>query len=149
MSVEVTIRLLKPEDMEALVSIDQKITGERRAEYYRDKIAASAAHDAQLNTSLVATIDGRVVGFLMGTLFFGEFGIPASSAVVDTIGVDPAYQDRGVGSALFDQFLANMRAALVSRVYTMVDWKEMGLLKFFGNMGFEPSRRISLECKLV
>lgn len=148
MSVDVTIRLLKAEDIDSLVALDCKITGVRRHEYYRDRVAAAAKHDAQLNSSLVALAEGRIVGFLMGTLFFGECGIPESSAFVDTLGVDPEYQDRGVGGALFEQFRANMRAAQVESIYTFVDWKEFGLLKFFGRMGFEPSRRISLECKL-
>ena len=145
MSVSVTVRVLKPEDLDAIVAIDEKITGEPRAEYYRHKLQVASLHDAQINASLVAEAEGRVVGFLMGTLFFGEFGIPDSSAVVDTLGVDPEFQDRGIGSALFDQFRTNMRAAGVEKIYTLVDWKDFGLLKFFGNMGFGPSQRLSLE----
>lgn len=149
MSVEVTVRLLRPEDHSALVALDEKITGRCRPEYYRHKIEAASERDVQLNTSLVAVADGVVVGFLMGTLFFGEFGIPESSAVIDTVGVDPAYRDRGVGSALFEQFFANMRVASVESVYTLVDWEEFGLLKFFGRMGFAPSRKLSLGRKIL
>lgn len=148
MSIEVTVRPLKREDLEALIEIDARITGERRADYYREKVEAATRREAQINSSLVATVEGKVVGFLMGTLHFGEFGIPENSAIVDTLGVDPEYQDRGIGSALFTQYLANMRAALVHKVYTLVDWEEMGLLKFFANMGFEPGRKLSLECSL-
>jgi predicted N-acetyltransferase YhbS len=148
MSLEVTVRLLRPDDIDDIVAIDEKITGTARPEYYRHKIDATNVADAQLSASLVAETDGKVVGFLMGTLFFGEFGIPESSAVVDTLGVDPAFQDRGVGGALFDQFLANMRAARVEKIYTLVDWNDFGMLKFFGNMGFVPSQRLSLECRV-
>lgn len=146
MSLDVTIRLLRPQDLDAIVAIDERITGTARPEYYRHKLDVSNLRDAQINTSLVAEVDGKVTGFLMGTLFFGEFGVPESSAVVDTLGVDTAYQDRGVGGALFDQFLSNMRAARVEKIYTMADWKDFGLLKFFGHMGFVPSQRLSLEC---
>jgi predicted N-acetyltransferase YhbS len=146
MSLEVTIRLLRPDDLDAVVAIDEKITGAARPQYYRLKLDSAGAHDAQISTSLVAEADGKVVGFLMGTLFFGEFGIPESSAVVDTLGVDPGCQDRGAGGALFDQFLANMKVAGVEKIYTLVDWKDFGLLKFFGNMGFVPSQKLSLEC---
>ena len=145
MSAEVTVRLLKPEDVDRIVAIDEKITGQARPEYYRHKLQASTLRDAQISTSLVAVAEGVVVGFLMGTLFFGDFGIPESSAVVETLGVDPEYQDRGAGAALFDQFLANMKAAGVEKIYTLVDWKDFGLLKFFGHMGFLPSQRLSLE----
>ncbi|MBI5018101.1 MAG: GNAT family N-acetyltransferase [Deltaproteobacteria bacterium] len=146
MSLEITVRVLRPTDLEAVVAIDEKITGNSRPEYYRHKLDVANLHDAQINASLVAEAEGRVVGFLIGTLFFGEFGIPETSALVDSLGVDLGYQDRGVGAALFDQFRSNMKAAQVDRIYTLVEWKDFGLLKFFGNMGFLPSRRLSLEC---
>ncbi len=145
MSVNVTVRVMRPDDLDAIVAIDEKITGEARSEYYRHKLDATNLHDAPINASLVAEADGKVVGFLMGTLFSGEFGIPENSAVVDTLGVDPQYQDHGVGSTLFDQFRTNMKAAGVEKIYTLVDWKDFGLLKFFGHMGFGPSQRLSLE----
>ncbi|NOY46577.1 MAG: GNAT family N-acetyltransferase [Deltaproteobacteria bacterium] len=145
MSLSVIVRVMKPQDLDAVVAIDEKITGTLREEYYRYRFKVATLNDTQINASLVAEADGRVVGFLMGTLFSGEFGIPESSAVVDTLGVDPEFQDRGVGGALFDQFRTNMKAAGVERIYTLVDWKDFGLLKFFGHMGFVPSQRLSLE----
>ena len=149
MGVKAVVRVMKPQDIDALVAIDEKITGIDRPEYYRHRLEVTNLRDAQINASLVAEIDGKVAGFLMGTLFFGEFGIPETSALVDTLGVDPAFQDHGVGSALFEQFRANMKVAQVERIYTLVDWKNFGLLKFFGNMGFGPSQRLSLECRVV
>ncbi|WP_025323411.1 GNAT family N-acetyltransferase [Deferrisoma camini] len=149
MSLSVIVRVMKPEDLDAVVAIDEKITGTLREEYYRYRFKVATLNDTQINASLVAEADGRVVGFLMGTLFSGEFGIPESSAVVDTLGVDPEFQDRGVGGALFDQFRTNMKAAGVERIYTLVDWKDFGLLKFFGNMGFVPSQRLSLELPVL
>ncbi len=149
MGVNVVVRVFRPQDIDAIVAIDERITGAPRPEYYRHKVEVAGLQDAQINASLVAEVDGKVAGFLMGTIFFGEFCIPESSALVDTLGVDPAYQDRGVGGALFDQFRANMKAAGVERIYSLVDWKDFGLLKFFGNMGFVPSRRVSLELPLA
>lgn len=149
MGVEAVVRVMKPQDLGAVAAIDEKITGTARPEYYRYRLEVSTQFGAQLNASLVAEVDGTVVGFLMGTLFFGEFGIPETSAVVDTLGVDPAFQNHGLGSALFDQFRANMKVAKVEKIHTIVDWKEFGLLKFFGNMGFVPSRRLSLECPVL
>ena len=149
MSVNVIVRVFRPQDIDAIVAIDGQITGSARPEYYRHKLEVVGLHDAQINASLVAEVDGKVAGFLMATVFFGEFGIPESSALVDTLGVNPDFQDHGVGGALFDQFRANMKAARIERIYTLVDWKDFGLLKFFGNMGFVPSQRLSLEFPVV
>lgn len=148
MSVEITVRVLKPHDIGAIVAIDEKVTGGSRPEYYQHKLAVADLRDAQINASLVAEAEGRVVGFLMGTLSFGEFGIPETYAVIDALGVDPSYQNLGVGGALFDQFRSNMRAAQVSKVYTVVDWADFGLVKFFGKMDFVPSRRLNLEWRV-
>jgi N-acetylglutamate synthase-like GNAT family acetyltransferase len=149
MSVEIRVRVLKPEDLDAIVAIDRKVTGKERPDYYRHKLDVANLPEAQINASLVAEADGKVVGFLMGTLFFGEFGIPETSALIDTLGVDPECQDRGIAGTLFDQFRSNMRAAQVSKVYTMVDWNDFRLLKFFGHMGFVPSQRLSLDCQIL
>lgn len=149
MSVNVIVRVFRPQDIDAIVAIDEEITGSARPEYYRHKVEVAGLHDARIDASLVAEVDGEVAGFLMGTIFFGEFGIPESSALVDTLGVKPEFQDHGVGGALFDQFRANMKVAQVERIYTLVDWKDFGLLKFFGKMGFVPSQRVSLEFPLA
>ncbi|MDW7708897.1 MAG: GNAT family N-acetyltransferase [Deferrisomatales bacterium] len=149
MSVNIVVRVLRPQDMDAIVAIDEEVTGSAKPEYYAHKLQVASLRDAQLNTSLVAEADGKVVGFLMGSLFLGEFGIPESSAMIEALGVSPAYQDRGVGSALLAQFRANMKVAQVEKIYTLVDWKDFGLLKFFGHMGFGPSQRLSLECPVA
>lgn len=149
MSVEVTVRLLRHDDLAQLIALDGMVTGMNRPEFYRQRIDYALSNGGELNSSLVAEVDGKVAGFLMATLFFGEFCIPEAHAVVDSVVVDPALRDRGVGSALFEQFLSNMRVARVEKVYTLVDWDQFGLLKFFGHMGFSPSRKLSLEYSLV
>ena len=124
------------------------VKGEPRDFVHQAFFEAADLNDAQINASLVAEADGKIIGFLMGTLCFGEFGIPETSAVVDTLGVDPDCQDRGAGGALFDQFRSNMKVAQMDKIYTLVDWKDFGLLKFLGNQGFVPSQRLSLECRV-
>lgn len=146
MSLEAIIRVFRPDDLDAVIAIDAKVTGSARPGYYRRKLAAGNPDDTQINVWLVAESGGGVVGFVMGTIFYGEFCTPESYASIDSLGVDPDAQDRGVGGALFDQFAANMRAARVGKIYTQVDWRMFGMLKFFGKMGFAPSQRLSLEC---
>lgn len=148
MSLKPSIRVMKATDVDALAAIDAKITGTARPEYYAHKLELANLHDAQINASLVAEAEGRAIGFLLGTLFLGEFGVPEASAIIDTVGVDPAYQDRGVGGALVEQFRSNMRAAGVEKVYTLVDWTDLGLLKFFAHAGFTPSQRLNLELEV-
>jgi ribosomal protein S18 acetylase RimI-like enzyme len=63
----------------------------------------------QLVTSLVIEVDGKVAGFMMGVVYLGEFGVPETTATVDTLGVDPVYQGPGVGTTLFEEYASHLR----------------------------------------
>ena len=85
---------------------------------------------------------------MLGDVLFGEYGIADSSATIDTLGVHPDFQKHGVASDLMDQFLMNMKAANVKKIYTLVNWNDFALEGFFSRHKFQPSKRISLELQL-
>src|SRR5574337_19293 len=142
------MRVLKWSDMGAVVAIDKTASKEERREYYQRKIEAILDPTHEINTSIVCEVDGKVVGFVMGDIYFGEFGIPEASATIDTLGVHPEFQKHGVASEMLDQFLMNMKAAGVNKVYTLVNWDDFALEKFFSRNKFVPSKRINLELQL-
>lgn len=145
---EPKMRVMKRDDLDAVAAIDALVSKQQRREYYQRKIEAVVSNPHNINTSLVAELDGKIVGFIMGDVYFGEFGIPETSATIDTIGVHPDYQNRGVAHDLMDQFLTNMKAVGVSKVYTLVNWDDFALEKFFSRHKFVPSKRISLELQM-
>ena len=126
-----TIRLLKEDDLEAIVSIDTKVGGAERKEYYEGKMNLMLDSVGSIATSLVAVYDGRVIGFVMGKVFKGEFGIPEKKAQLDTIGIDPDYGGQGVGSKLLEEFENHVKMAGVENIQTLVDWESKSLMKFF------------------
>jgi len=142
------MRVLKRGDLEAIVEIDKLLFKQSRRDYYERKVAAmlDAAHN--INSSLVAEVDGRIVGFIMGDVYFGEFGIPETTGIIDTLGVHPELHNHGIASELLEQFLTNMKAVGVNRVYTLVNWDDFGLEKFLSRHSFVPSKRINLEYKI-
>lgn len=148
MAVQVSVRMIRKNDLDAVVAIDKIITGQERREYYQRKLAVALDNENNVNASLVAEVDGKVVGFMMGDVLFGEYGIADSSATIDTLGVAPDFQKHGVASDLMDQFLMNMKAANVKKVYTLVNWSDFALESFFSRHKFVPSKRISLELQL-
>lgn len=145
---EPNMRVMKREDLDAVVAIDTLISKQERRQYYERKIESVTTNPHNINTSLVAEVDGKVVGFIMGDVYFGEFGIPEASATIDTIGVHPDCQNRGVAHDLMDQFLTNMKGVGVKRVYTLVNWNDFSLERFFASHKFQPSKRINLELQL-
>ena len=142
------MRVLKKADLPAIVAIDEKTSGSNRREYYERKISTITDPERSINSSLVAELDGKVVGFVMGDVYFGEFGIPETTATIDTLGVDPSVQNKGIASELLDQFMMNMKVAGVDKVYTLVNWDDFALEKFFSRHKFVPSKRINLEYQL-
>lgn len=142
------MRVLRQEDLDAIVAIDAAATRQSRREYYERKIASILNRKANTNCSLVCEVDGKLVGFMMGYVFFGEFGISDGTATIDTLGVHPDFRNYGIASEMFDQFTMNMKAAGVKKIYALVNWDDVALEKFFSRQKFVPSKRINLELQL-
>jgi ribosomal protein S18 acetylase RimI-like enzyme len=142
----ISIRLMKADDFNAVVRIDERALKTSRADYYRVKFETLVQSPDFLPTSLVAEKeDGTVVGFIMGQLFIGEYGISHEKATLDTIGVDPDYQHRGIGKKLLNEFVDHLKALGVQKVSTLVDGNSPGLMHFFNANRFSPSETINLE----
>jgi hypothetical protein len=63
----ITIRLMKADDFDAVVGIDEKVLKASRPEYYEMKFEKLFKSKDYLPTSLVAEdADGTVTGFVMG-----------------------------------------------------------------------------------
>jgi ribosomal protein S18 acetylase RimI-like enzyme len=143
---KIRTRLMVASDFDAVVAIDEKVLKTRRQEYYElrfDKLVRSRDY---LPASLVAeTEDGTVVGFVMGELYIGEYGISQERATLDTIGIDPGYQNRGIGEKLMGEFIDHMKRLGVQKINTLVQWNNSKLLNFFSANQFSPSKTINLE----
>ena len=98
-------------------------------------------------TSLVAEKpDGTVVGFIMGQLFMGEYGIFEDEANLDTIGVDPDCQKQGIGEMLVNEYMDHLKELGVRKVNTLVDRNDAKMLHFLNSNQFSASTTIvSLE----
>lgn len=142
------MRVLRPDDLADIVSIDEAASKQSRREYYERKIASILNKKANINCSIVCEVEGKVIGFVMGYVFFGEFGIADGTATIDALGVHPDFQKFGVASEMLDQFMMNMKAAGVKKIYTLVNWDDFALEKFFSRQKFVPSKRINLEREL-
>ena len=142
------VRVMKQDDLQAIIDIDARVTGSERIEYYEKKIAMMLDERGQITTSLVGEESGHVIGFIMGNVYMGEFGIPGHTASLDTIGIDPDYAGSGVGTLLLDEFIRHVKTIGVDNIQTLVDWKDIPLIRFFNRGGFTPSTKLNLEKKL-
>ena len=144
----IKIRLMQGADFAAVTRIDEKVLQVSRPEYYQLKFEELVQSTDRVPTSLVAEKeDGTVVGFVMGDLLIGEYGI-SREATLDTIGVDPDYQHQGIGKQLLQEFMDHLKALGARRIFTLVDTNDSGMTHFFRANQFSPSKTINLERSL-
>jgi predicted N-acetyltransferase YhbS len=137
------VRAMQPGDLPPILRIDRAITGRDREAYISAKLG-EAMDDSAIRVSLTARLDEAIVGFLMARADLGDFGRAEPVAVLDTIGVDPAYGHRGVGHALVSQLFANLSALKIDRVETVVAPADLALLGLLYKTGFQPAQRLAL-----
>lgn len=139
----VVVRTLSRADLDRLVRMDQAWSGRNRSKFLEGKL--TRALDADVRISLGAVVDGTLVGAVLGTLHYGEFGLAEPIAILDTLLVDPGATRRGIGRAMIDQLLKNLAALRIERIRTEVAWDEQELIGFLAAEGFAPAPRLVLE----
>lgn len=143
---DVTIRLMKADDFDAVVQIDSKVVESSRRDYYTMKFEKLFESKEYVPASLVAeTGDGKILGFVMGEIYMGEYGIFQEEATLDTLNVDPDYLRKGIGRQLLTEFVDHLKKLGVKKINTLVDWNDARLMTFFGRNHFTPSQTINLE----
>ncbi len=143
------IRDFKDEDLESIIEIDELILGRRRSDFWHRKIETIGKSSEV--PPLIAEMGTKIVGFVLGILGEAsgwEYIVPENIGWIDTIGVDPSYQNRGIATMLMKAMINSMKMAGVEMVYTLIDWREGDLLKFLNRIGFKRGNMINLELKI-
>jgi ribosomal protein S18 acetylase RimI-like enzyme len=133
-------------DLDYIVEIDRRVLGKSRPDYWKKVVPENPQYPF---SSLVAEFEGKVIGFVVGEVSGWEFGVPDTIGWLSIIGVDPDYQHKGVARKLSQEFVENLKSIGVSVIYTLVNWNDWDLLKFFHAMGFtRGGDMINLELKI-
>ncbi len=136
-SDQLKIRGLDTVDIGDVVAIDEKISGEYRPDVWDRRIAYYLRRDP--DAALVAVLDGQVVGFMLGEVRAGEFGLEEPTGWIEVLGVDPAVRGKAIGRRLAGAMLDHFRSLDVVAVRTLVDEKAGDIAGFFTSLGFEPA----------
>ncbi len=142
----VKIRTLRREDLDAIVEVERRVLGQVRKEYWERKLAT--VDRAASEASFIAEKEGAVVGFILADVSGWEFGVADTSGWIETIGVAPEFQKKGLATALIQEAIKHFRSLGVKTIYTLVSWDDWDLLQFFRAMGFTRGDMINLELKI-
>ena len=134
---DVKIRCLEDTDLGDITRIDERIGGSYRPEVWERRMAYYSRRDP--DASMVAEIDGRIVGFMFGEVRSGEFGMEEPTGWIEVLGVDPEARGRAVGRRLAESMMDYFRQSGAPTVRTMVDAEMVGIERFFESLGFEPA----------
>lgn len=136
---EVRVRNLEDTDLGDIVALDEKILGEYRPDVWENRITYYFRRDPE--ASQVAVADGKVVGFMLGEVRSGEFGLEEPTGWIEVLGVDPDYRGQAIGRQLAERMLDYFRKNGAVSVRTFVDEESMAdIARFFEAVGFRPSR---------
>ena len=140
---QIRIRPMTELDIESIAQIDERVTGAYRPEVWDQRVAYFIRRDP--DSSQVAEMDGKVVGFMMGEVRGGEFGIDEPTGWVEFFGVDPDARGRSLGRRLLEALLAHFKENGAHVARTMVQERDEEIASFLGAMGFKPAPMIPLE----
>ena len=143
---EVQIRMLEDTDIGGITSLDEKIGGEYRPEVWESRIGYYLRRDPE--ALVVAEADGRIVGFMLGEVRSGEFGLEEPTGWVEVLGVDPECRGQAVGRRMAERMLSHFRSQGATTVRTLVDETMGDIAEFFNRLGFEPAPIRSFVMKL-
>jgi ribosomal protein S18 acetylase RimI-like enzyme len=124
-------------DIGAIVDIDERIGGRYRPEVWERRIGYYLRRDPE--SSVVAEVDGRVVGFMLGEVRSGEFGLEEPTGWIEVLGVDPGHRGRAIGRRMAEAMLDHFREQGAKSVRTLVDEEMSEISGFFSSLGFEAS----------
>jgi ribosomal protein S18 acetylase RimI-like enzyme len=132
---------MKKTDAEAIGKIAAAI--EKKPSLLDFKQIVSEEVKRRVNTSYVAEIKGKVVGFMISYITYGSFGADRC-AWIAMFGVDPKLMGQGIGKRLAEEIFKVYKEKGVTEVFTSVRWDATDILSFFKTLGFERSNFINL-----
>lgn len=140
------IRPMTELDIEAITRIDETVSGRYRPEVWEQRAGYYIRRDAE--SSQVAELDGRVVGFMLGEVRGGEFGLEEPTGWVEFFGVDPAARGKDIGRGLLDALLAHFRVRGAHIARTIVADQDVEIAGFIAKMGFAKAPLTAFEKRL-
>jgi ribosomal protein S18 acetylase RimI-like enzyme len=136
---------MKKTDAEAIGKIDAAIT--KVPSQLDFKQIVSEEIKRAVDTSYVAEIKGKVVGFMISYMTYGNFGADRC-AWIAMFGVDPKWMGQGIGKRLAEEIFKVYKEKGVTEVFTSVRWDATDILSFFKTLDFERSNFINLWKKV-
>ena len=132
-NLKIIVRKMEEEDIESVLEIDLKIAGSDRAKTYSRTPTNYVG--GELDISVVAEVEGKIVGFLLGQITSAPYDI-GDSYLLELIGVDPEFRRRGLGRRLVNAFEKACQEKGASSIRVLASWHDWWMLSFLRDLEF-------------
>ena len=137
--IALILREVTPADEEAVIALWDRCELSRPWNDPRKDIQRKRA--VQPDLFLVAEIEGEIVGTVMA-------GYEGHRGWLNYVGVDPAYQRRGIGRALLHEAESRLRALGCPKINLQVRMDNPEAVAFYQTLGYDVYEAVSMGKRL-
>ncbi|MFW9854068.1 MAG: GNAT family N-acetyltransferase [Candidatus Thorarchaeota archaeon] len=143
---QITFRPLTTADIDAMIEVDEKIVQRTRSSLFREKLEEQISKYG--DESMGAFKGNRLIGYILAETKVYIYGSDDLSAWITLLGVDPDYQDHGIGTTLTRRMIEYFIQKGVKKIRTIAYWSWGDLVEFFNSVGFKLSDYLTLELNI-
>ena len=129
----VTIREALPADFDAIIEMWYRI--DRHTELPDQPVYLQQFHDLSPDLFLVAEVDGRLVGTIIG-------GWDGWRGHIARLAADPTLRRKGIARKLVEEIESRLRARGARRIYALVDRRSPPAIPFWEAAGYVANDEI-------
>ena len=141
MSKGIKIRKIGADNLPEMVAIQEAILQKKVSKKWIQMVEVRLRK--QGTVGFVASLDHRVVGFIIGEIKGESFGLE-QSGWIEVVGVHPGHMGTGIGRILAEKLFEFFEKKGIRDIYTTVRWDAGDMLSFFKAIGFDRSPFINL-----
>jgi len=140
-------RALTVDDVDAIIEIDERIVRRKRTPRFRKQLRSQLDKHGEESFGAL-TAEGQLLGYVIAETKVYIYGSDDLSAWIILLGIDPDFQDEGIGTALVKQVISFFTEKGVKVIRTVTAWDWGDLVEFFSSVGFKLSEYLTLELKI-
>ena len=146
-SAAIKLRRLAPQDLDAVVALDEANIGRPRKFYFERRVKTALAQP-ELHLQFAAERGGQFVGFMTAHKLLGQFGRAEPEMRLEAMGVASGDQGKGIGTALLARLETESKRLGVPSIRTTASWRNHMIMQFLDHCGFALGNDLVVDCSV-
>ena len=147
LEAQLQFRPLSVDDIDEIMRIDELIVRRKRNPLFRSQLKEQIIKHGDESLGVILQ-DGTLIGYLLAETKVYIYGTDDLAAWITLLGIDPEFQDQGVGTALANRVISYFSEKGINSIRTICAWDWGDLVEFFSTVGFKLSDYLTLELNI-